>query len=232
VPELPDLDVVADAFHAALAGRSIDHVRALMPLTVRGTPAELGALAGQRVERLARVGKFLDVVLERDRVIVNPMLTGRFQLAGRGEKAPSGSALELVLGQRAGGPPDAAAWTSGAGWMPGDDAPLVVRYRDPTQMGKVYLLPAGIDRPVPGRSPGEMGPDALDPALTLEVWRDRIRRHPGSSRTCCATRRSSRASATPTPTRSCGRRGCSRSGSARRSPRRRWTGCIARCDRR
>lgn len=63
--------------------------------------------------------------------------------------------------------------------MPGDDAPLVVRYRDPTQMGKVYLLPAGIDRPVPGRSPGEMGPDALDPALTLEVWRDRIRRHPG-----------------------------------------------------
>ena len=24
-----------------------------------------------------------------------------------------------------------------------------------------------------------MGPDALDPALTLEVWRERIRRHPG-----------------------------------------------------
>ena len=24
-----------------------------------------------------------------------------------------------------------------------------------------------------------MGPDALDPALTLEAWRDRIRKHPG-----------------------------------------------------
>ena len=24
-----------------------------------------------------------------------------------------------------------------------------------------------------------MGPDALDPGLTLEVWRERIRRHPG-----------------------------------------------------
>ena len=24
-----------------------------------------------------------------------------------------------------------------------------------------------------------MGPDALDPALTLEVWRERIRKHPG-----------------------------------------------------
>ena len=46
-------------------------------------------------------------------------------------------------------------------------------------MGKVYLLPAGVDRAVPGLGPGEMGPDALDPALTLEVWRDRIRKHPG-----------------------------------------------------
>ena len=46
-------------------------------------------------------------------------------------------------------------------------------------MGKVYLLPAGVERPVPGRAPGEMGPDALDPALTVEVFRERIRRHPG-----------------------------------------------------
>ena len=34
-------------------------------------------------------------------------------------------------------------------------------------------------RPIPGRGPGEKGPDALDPALTLEVWRERIRKHPG-----------------------------------------------------
>ena len=46
-------------------------------------------------------------------------------------------------------------------------------------MGKVYLLPAGVERAVPGLGPGEMGPDALDPALTVEVWRERIRRHPG-----------------------------------------------------
>ena len=66
-----------------------------------------------------------------------------------------------------------------AAWLPAGDAPVTVRYRDPTQMGKVYLLPAGVPRPVPGREPGEMGPDALDPSLTLEAWRDRIRRHPG-----------------------------------------------------
>ena len=62
--------------------------------------------------------------------------------------------------------------------MPADDAPVEVRYRDPTQMGKVYLLPAGVERPVAGLD-DELGPDADDPALTLEVWRERIRRHPG-----------------------------------------------------
>ena len=180
VPELPDLAVVVDALHASLAGRPVASARALMPLAVRGTPAELDALAGQRVVRIARVGKFLDLELERDLVVVNPMLTGRFQLAGRGEKAPSGVAVELVFGARAGGsPPDAAAWTAGAAWIPEDAATVAVRYRDPTQMGKVYLLPAGVERPIPGRGPGEMGPDALDPALTLDAWRERIRKHPG-----------------------------------------------------
>ncbi len=56
---------------------------------------------------------------------------------------------------------------------------MEIRYRDPTQMGKVYLLPAGVERPVPGPGAGEMGPDADDPALTLDAWRERIRRHPG-----------------------------------------------------
>ena len=58
-------------------------------------------------------------------------------------------------------------------------APAEVRYKDPTQMGKVYLRPAGVDRPIPGLGETEQGPDADDPALTLEIWRDRIRRHPG-----------------------------------------------------
>jgi formamidopyrimidine-DNA glycosylase len=180
VPELPDLDVVADALHAALAGRPVLEARAQMPLSVRGTPSELAALAGQRVTRVARVGKFLDLELDRDRVVVNPMLTGRFQLAGRGEKAPTGVAVEWRLGPREGGPPaDAAAWLGGAPWIPTDEAQVALRYRDPTQMGKVYLLPAGVERPVPGRGPGELGPDALDPSLSLASWRERIRRHPG-----------------------------------------------------
>ncbi len=181
MPELPDLAVVADALHAALVGRRITDARALMPLAIRGTPGELEALRGQGVVRVARVGKFLDVDLNRDRIVLNPMLTGRLQLAGHGEKAPAGTAVELVLSPRRSrdGPHDAAPWTAGAAWAPADEATVILRYRDPTQMGKVYLLPAGVERPLPGRGPGEMGPDAMDPSLTLEAWRERIRRHPG-----------------------------------------------------
>ena len=56
-------------------------------------------------------------------------------------------------------PPDAASWTKGAAWLPADDAPpVLVRYRDPTQMGKVYLLPAGVERPVPGLGKARWAP--------------------------------------------------------------------------
>ena len=180
MPELPDLTVVAEAFHAALAARPITLVEAPGPLAVRGTPAEQTALVGQQLVGVRRRGKFLIVDLERDRIVFNPMLTGRFQLAPSTKKRPTTTAFVLAFGPRRGGPPAAAAtWTSGASWMPADDASPEVRYRDPTQMGKVYLLPAGIDREIPGGGPDDFGPEADDPKLTPEVWRARIRRHPG-----------------------------------------------------
>ena len=180
MPELPDLTVVAEALDASLQGRSIRSATAPGPLAVRGTPAELEALVGQAVTGIRRRGKFLVIDLERDRVVVNPMLTGRFQLASPTERHPTKTAFVLGFGPRTGGPPKkAATWTRGASWLPAPDATPEIRYRDPTQMGKVYLQPAGVDRPVPGLGPGEQGPDADDPALTLDVWRDRIRKHPG-----------------------------------------------------
>jgi formamidopyrimidine-DNA glycosylase len=179
VPELPDLTIVAEAFHAALAGRTVEFAEAAAPLTVRGTPAELAALRGQRLVRIARRGKFLLLDLERDRIAVNPMLTGRFQLAEPGRRRPARTALVIGFGGRAGAPPrDAAAWTAGASWVPAPTENPEIRYRDPSQMGKVYLLPAGVPRPVPGLE-DEQGPDADDPGLALEAWRTRIRRHPG-----------------------------------------------------
>jgi formamidopyrimidine-DNA glycosylase len=180
VPESPDLTIVAEAFDAALRGRTIARVEAPGPLAVRGTPAELDALVGQSVASIRRRGKFLMIDLDRDRIVVNPMLTGRFQLAASGTKLPSKTAVVFAFGNTGRTPGfKPAAWTRGAEWLPAPDATPEIRYRDPTQMGKVYVLPAGVDRAVPGLGPDEIGPDADDPELTLDVWRERIRRHPG-----------------------------------------------------
>jgi formamidopyrimidine-DNA glycosylase len=179
VPELPDLSVVADALHAALAGRLVRAAEAPGPLAVRGTPAELSGLVGQRLVSIRRQGKFLLIALERDEVACNPMLTGRFQLASASSKRPTKTAVVLGFGPRASGPYDAAPWTDGASWLPARDGAPEIRYRDPTQMGKIYLRPADIERPVPGLGAPDQGPEADDPTLTIEVWRDRIRKHPG-----------------------------------------------------
>ena len=179
MPELPDLAVVSDALHAALTGRSIERAEAPAPLAVRGTPAELAGLVGQRLRQVHRRGKFILFELERDRIAINAMLTGRFQLAAPDEKKPANTAVILAFGSRDGRPRDAARWTEGAAWIPADAAAAEVRYRDPSQMGKVYLLPAGVNRPVTGLEDKDQGPDADSPELTLEVWRERIKRHPG-----------------------------------------------------
>jgi formamidopyrimidine-DNA glycosylase len=178
VPELPDLAVVVDAFHAALAGRRITRAEAPAPLAVRGTPAEVEALVGQRLIGVRRRGKFVTFQLDRDAIVVNAMLTGRFQLADPGAKRPASTAVVLAFDGRTSPPRDAARWTRAATWMPANDAPVEARYRDPSQMGKVYILPSGLDRAVPGLD-ADQGPDADDPRLTQAVWRDRIRRHPG-----------------------------------------------------
>ena len=149
------------------------------PLVVRGTPLELEALNKQQVQSIRRRGKFLVLDLSRDRVVISPMLTGRLQLCSPAVARPRGTAVVLAFGRRSSRPSDVASWTEGAAWLPSDDELVEVRYRDPTQMGKVYVLPAGLNRTVPGFWPGEPGPDADDPEFDIEHWRARIRRHHG-----------------------------------------------------
>lgn len=180
MPELPDLAILADAFQAALAGRPIEAIATPQALVVRATPAELAALPGQRLLAVRRRGKFLVFELERDRIVVNPMLTGRLGLGVPGNRPLPNAAVTISLGPRgraAVAGANAPPWTRGAAWLPADDVTVELRYRDPTRMGKVYALPTVAARAVAGWD--EQGPDADDPTLDLATWRRRIARHGG-----------------------------------------------------
>jgi formamidopyrimidine-DNA glycosylase len=178
MPELPDLDILADAFSAALTGRTVlAGTGSPRAMALRGTSAELAALAGQRLDAVEQRGKYLVLRLSRDRVVVNPMLTGRLGLAAPGAKPWQHTAFVLELGDRAPAAGVRPAWTRDARWIPADDARVELRYRDSTRMGKVYLLPRGSERPVAGWD--EQGPDVDDPDLDEATWRRRIARHTG-----------------------------------------------------
>lgn len=159
MPELPDLTVVAEELNRRVAGRTVLEASAPTPILVRATPEEVAALSGTKLGAANRRGKFLLLPFVRDGSVVrvlaaNPMLAGRFWITGRRERVRARTGLRLLLER---------------------DEDL--RYVDREMLGKLYLAePDGLDD-IPGWS--EMGPDADDPALTLDAFRQRIRRHPG-----------------------------------------------------
>jgi formamidopyrimidine-DNA glycosylase len=160
LPELPDLTIVAEQLAARITGRIVLEATAPAPILVRATPAELATLDGTTIGTARRRGKFLLLPFERDgkatRVLAaNPMLAGRFWLLDNGSakvRARTGLRLRFADGGE-------------------------LRYVDREMLGKLYLVAPGALDVIPGWS--EMGPDADDPELTLDVFRQRIRRHPG-----------------------------------------------------
>ena len=159
MPELPDLTVVAEELERRVTGRTVIEASAPTPILVRATPDELAALVGLTIGLPSRRGKFLLLPFltgdEPTRILAaNPMLAGRFWLVPSKATVRARTGLRLRL-----------------------DGPEELRYVDREMLGKLYLVtPDGLGD-VPGWA--EMGPDADDPALTLEEFRKRIRRHPG-----------------------------------------------------
>ncbi|MFI5260093.1 MAG: DNA-formamidopyrimidine glycosylase family protein [Candidatus Limnocylindrales bacterium] len=179
MPELPDLTILAEAFRAALVGRTIVATAAQDPLVLRATPVEFAALVGEQLRDIQRRGKFLILTTDRTCVWAAPMLTGRFALVPPSARRPRGSVVIRFGPRTSEAAVDPAHWTHDAGWLPGPETDVELRYLDPTRMGKLYLVPVGAQHTVPGAGPAELGPDADDPALTVGEFQARIRRHPG-----------------------------------------------------
>ncbi|MHB1295594.1 MAG: Fpg/Nei family DNA glycosylase [Anaerolineae bacterium] len=145
MPELPDLEIIREVLERKVVGLRIASVEVPRPLVVRvlDVGATEESLAGGRVIRaVSRRGKCLLLELEPTSWIVgNAMLAGRWRLCPRAERLRTRDYFAAHLED-------------------GSD----LRFHDVKGMGKVYL--AADLSVVPGLE--GLGPDALDPALTLE----------------------------------------------------------------
>jgi len=160
MPELPDLEYIVSALSRALPGRRILHVRVKNPIILRvglaGTVQEL--CAGRTFGACARRGHFVVLAVgDAYELIVNPMLAGRFRLCDAGAKDEGSLCLAFTL--------------------EGEDE---LRYLDDKQMGKVYLVPAGDRRAVPGFD--AVGVEPLSPEFTRDRLRELVRSRRGQVR--------------------------------------------------
>lgn len=156
MPEVPDLEAIRGFFNQRVLDLTITDAELLIPYIGRFPPERFGeVLVGNRFRQVSRYGKFLLFRLaSHDVLVINAMLTGRFQ---------------YVLPARRKSPKTCAIIGLENGYQ--------MRYRDQRLMGKFYLAPEKDLSSVPQF--GEMGPDLLDPALTEEVFRERLRKYRG-----------------------------------------------------
>jgi formamidopyrimidine-DNA glycosylase len=155
MPELPDLEVIKEFLQDHIVGQEIAEVEVVRPIVARNLADDdfISRLTGQRVEQVSRRGKFLILALDSgDGLVINPMLAGRLHYAPQREGRLRKTFVVLHLADG-----------------------MDLRYSDAKTMGKVYLTDDLAK--VPGFA--ELGPEALDPDLTLDVFRERLRKYQG-----------------------------------------------------
>lgn len=159
MPEWPDLHVLRGRIAKAVVGKRVAAVRVHDPLVLRATRPLDEALRGRVLTAVAHRGRFLAFTFDDGtRLVVNPMLSGLFDLVAPSTKIRAKTAFALTFG---------------------DDVDL--RYRDDTRMGKVYLLPPGSpDTQVPqyaeqGDEAGTLGWTADEFARRAKATRRELR---------------------------------------------------------
>ncbi len=156
MPEIPELEAIRGFFNDQIRGKAISAVEARIPVVFRPPARALRAtLPGDVFGDVGRHGKFLLFGLESGRLLViNPMLTGRFQFVDPGSRLRAKTCLVVSI-----------------------EGARQLRYSDERVMGKIYLVPPGGLALVPNWIAN--GPDLLDPALTEDAWLGLIKRYRG-----------------------------------------------------
>jgi formamidopyrimidine-DNA glycosylase len=155
MPELPDIEIVREYLAPRLAAVQIASAAVLRPLIVRNYFGDdvAARLAGRRFTGVARRGKYLLLGLDDGmKLVYHPMLMGRLRYGAPLKKPRTRDAFVLTLADG-----------------------MELRYHDAKDMGKIYLV-SDLSQ-IPGFA--SLGPEADDPALTLELFMERLRRHNG-----------------------------------------------------
>lgn len=153
MPEWPDLHVLQSRITKAVAGKRVTAVRVHDPLVLRATRPFDEALKGRTLREVAHRGRFLAFVFDDGtQVVVNPMLSGLFDLLPPATKIRATTAFALTF-----------------------ENEIDLRYRDDTRMGKVYLLgPGASDEQVPQYS--SQGAEAGGLAWSADEFATRARK--------------------------------------------------------
>jgi len=153
MPELPEVEtVVRDLRSAGLEGRTITDARVYWPRTVDGLSARAfrARLKGQRVNDIARHGKYIIMRLSDDCVLVHLRMTGKLCFAEDGARRGKHEHVVLRL----------------------DDG-RTLRFHDTRKFGRWWVMAD------PAEKLAALGPDGLDPRLTRQVFVKRLARHSG-----------------------------------------------------
>ena len=163
MPEIPELQHIAQVLTDRLANRPITDVDIQKPIVIRLPREDFEAgLLGASFRSVERSGKFLLFHTDRDSILaVNPMLNGRFQWTS----APDGKKKSHAR----------TCFT--LKFHDDNDAQLGIRYIDERYLGKTYLVDADELDTIPVLN--EQGPDALDPALDQSAFLQRLKRYRG-----------------------------------------------------
>jgi formamidopyrimidine-DNA glycosylase len=149
VPELPEVQALAERLDAALAGSALERIEPLHVAGLRTATPRPADVQGRRVRAVGRRGKFLVFDLEGPRVLVHLARGGRVVVEDPpGSTRPRGALVRL----RFGGRPSVLVRELGterrAGWWvlaEGDEGPLAGLGPDPFDEAFAALVLGGDD---------------------------------------------------------------------------------------
>ncbi len=167
MPELPEVEAARRGIADQLVGRTISSIDLRLPkLIVAADGLDIDVLVGRSIEDVRRHGKYLTLLFDEFGAVVHLKLSG--QLVGRGESIPGFAAGHPVPGYDAPLPHKSTHLIAGFA----DDAWLYLT--DIRHFARVFLMP--VDDLAAYFAKVDLGPDAIAPDFTLDVFRKRILR--------------------------------------------------------